>query len=198
LEENEHSMEQVSYARFQQALGDIIIRWAIAEEHFRQLLSVTSGLAPLEGEIVFGKVSASNQRYLLARLGELRHSAEARDDLAYCSRLHEVNGANRNLFAHGHIGFGTIDGGSPYAQCVKLHLGSRPHTKMWEVPFYDILQIAAQISEFDRYVSMVAARLPCDRDTSQIYVAGLHRPGMPKNYAATGVDLDALMWPEDS
>ncbi|MEJ8629396.1 hypothetical protein P0F65_05235 [Sphingomonas sp. I4] len=54
-------MNDIPYERFQQALGDIIIKWAVAEEHFRQLLTEVAGLEPLEGEIIFERMAATKQ-----------------------------------------------------------------------------------------------------------------------------------------
>lgn len=186
-------MTEATYERFQQALGNIIIKWAVAEQHFRQLLAVVAGVAPIEGEIIFDRVSAINQRTILKLLAEERHSEGAQDDIDYCLRLHLVNSANRNLFAHGHIGFGTMGDQPPKASRVKLQIGKRPHNKMWEVSFDDVLRIADEIQEFDHYARYLAVKLPDDRAAPRQYVAGQYRPPVPTNHDTKGYDLDALL-----
>lgn len=186
-------MTEIPYARFQQALGDIIIKWAVAEEHFRHLLTVVAGLEPLEGEIIFNRVAANQQRAILMLLAKERHGKAVQDDLDFCARLHAINGANRNLFAHGHIGFGTMGDQPPKASRIKLHVGSRPHNKMWEVSFEDVLQIASDILAFDHYTRYLAIMVPGDRQESSRYVGGLERPNLPTNHDKAGIDLDALM-----
>ncbi len=186
-------MMDIPYARFQQALGDIIIKWAVAEEHFRQLLTVVAGLEPLEGEIIFERMAAGKQRETLKLLGKLRHSEAVQDDLDFCGKLHAINSANRNLFAHGHIGFGTMGDQPSKASRIKLHVGTRPHNKMWEVSFEDVLQIASDILAFDHYTRYLAIMVPGDRQEPSRYVGGLERPNLPTNHDKAGIDLDALM-----
>lgn len=186
-------MTDTPYERFQQALGDIIIKWAVAEEHFRQLLTVVAGLEPLEGEIIFNRVAANQQRAILMLLAKERHGKAVQDDLDFCARLHAINGANRNLFAHGHIGFGTMGDEPPKASRIKLHIGSRPHNKMWEIGFVDVLAIADDILAFDHYARYLAMAIPDDRLEPTRYVGGLHQPRLPTNHEGAGFDLDAQL-----
>lgn len=182
-------MTDIPYSRFQQALGDIIIKWAVAEEHFRQLLTAVAGLEPLEGEIIFDRVAAGKQREILMLLGKWRHSEAVQGDLAFCAKLHAINGANRNLFAHGHIGFRNIGDKPPKASRIKLVIGNRNHNRMWEIDFDDVLRIAADIQSFDHYAGFLAHAISGDRQKPSRYIGGLHRPTEPIDHSAIWTDL---------
>ncbi|WP_336869447.1 hypothetical protein [Sphingomonas sanguinis] len=185
-------MTDIPYARFQQALGDIIIKWAVAEEHFRQLLTAVAGLEPLEGEIIFDRVAAGKQREILMLLGKWRHCEAVQGDLAFCARLHAINGANRNLFAHGHIGFGTMGDQPPKASRIKLQLGNPHHNRMWEIEFSDVLRIADDIQLFDHYARYLAFAISDDRHKPSRYVGGLHRPNEPIDHSKEWTDLGKI------
>ncbi len=181
-------MEKIDYARFQQEVGSIIIRWAVAEEHFRQLLAATAGLPEREGEIVFNRVSATNQRLMLMQLSNLRHDAAMQKRIKICVDLHKVNSANRNLFAHGHIGFGPREDGEPAAMCIKLHAGSTLFNKFWEVPFSAVQRIGNQINEFDAYARYLTMRL---RNPDSSLAEFTAQPAT--DYAEKWINLDKLV-----
>lgn len=181
-------MVEISYECFQREVGSIIIRWAVAEEHFRQLLAATAGLPEREGEIVFNKVAAIHQRRMLMQLARLRHDADMQDRLAFCAKLHDTNSGNRNLFAHGHIGFGPKEGSEPAAMCIKLHAGTTLYNKFWEVPFSDVQRIGAQINEFDGYARYLTMRLRNPESRIAEY-----RPDDATDYATKWVNLDELI-----
>jgi hypothetical protein len=182
-------MEKIGYTQFQQEIGAIIITWSRAEERFRDLLGHVAGLERDAGQIVFNAVSAVNQRRMLLQLGALRYSEAAQDDLAHCVRLHETNAANRNLFAHGHIGFASLDNMHPFAMRSKPHVGKTGvTTKAWNVQWREIVKIVPAIEAFDSYVGLLIGNLQNDLDTETAYMHG-PRPDMPTDCSAGSFDL---------
>lgn len=183
-------MDSITYSHFQQEIGAIIIAWSRAEERFRGLLSHVAGLEHNAGQIVFNKVSAVNQRTMLIQLGALRYSSNAQADLAYCTKLHDFNSKNRNLFAHGYIGFANLAGTHPFAIRTKPHAGKTAViTQAWNVQWREIVTIAPAIEMFDSYVVSLIGNLPNDLDSEVAYLHG-HRPEMPTDYSAKWFDLE--------
>ncbi len=181
-------MTSVSYQQFQSALGDIIICFARAESRFRALVAATAGLSGDAAEIVLDKVSAGNLIKMIRQLGTLGFSEEARSAIDRAAKLYEINGSNRNLFAHGHIGFVGIEGTS-FAIRSKNHVGRNVSARGWNIRYDEVVLIPRQIECFDSYAAAVIARIGQERAGDRLTLWP-GQPSLPEDLSLRWFDFD--------